>query len=212
MIDPNPLKVIFWTFSFNMMVPHSLKVPLVELSFFDTGLYKLGSMRYMAEKTSTNVYRSVWVYLCISILFCIFHFQLKVDYFIDYQSSIFSHFRDPCNHAPTMAEPPPAVLGEKAFSGCDAVVDLSFVLLLLSTFPLFCCCYYFVCSSFFTWSCTLHLHLRRHYSGHMEDFQHLHQVVINFGSPEVFSQNTLPHQNIWKSTCILPEYFSQSKY
>ena len=212
MIDPNPLKVIFWTFSFNMMVPHSLKVPLVELSFFDTGLYKLGSMRYMAEKTSTNVYRSVWVYLCISILFCIFHFQLKVDYFIDYQSSIFSHFRDPCNHAPTMAEPPPAVLGEKAFSGCDAVVDLSFVLLLLSTFPLFCCCYYFVCSSFFTWSCTLHLHLRRHYSGHMEDFQHLHQVVINFGSPEVFSQNTLPHQNIWKSRCILPEYFSQSKY
>ena len=212
MIDPNLLKVIFWTFSFNMMVPHSLKVPLVELSFFDTGLYKLGSMRYMAEKTSTNVYRSVWVYLCISILFCIFHFQLKVDYFIDYQLLIFSHFRDPCNHAPTMAEPPPAVLGEKAFSGCDAVVDLSFVLLLLSTFPLFCCCYYFVCSSFFTWSCTLHLHLRRHYSGHMEDFQHLHQVVINFGSPEVFSQNTLPHQNIWKSRCILPEYFSQSKY
>ena len=212
MIDPNLLKVIFWTFSFNMMVPHSLKVPLVELSFFDTGLYKLGSMRYMAEKTSTNVYRSVWVYLCISILFCIFHFQLKVDYFIDYQSSIFSHFRDPCNHAPTMAEPPPAVLGEKAFSGCDGVVDLSFVLLLLSTFPLFCCCYYFVCSSFFTWSCTLHLHLRRHYSGHMEDFQHLHQVVINFGSPEVFSQNTLPRQNIWKSRGILPEYFSQSKY
>ena len=57
MIDLNLLKVIFWTFSFNMVVPYSLKVPLVELSSFDTGLYKLGSMRYMAEKTSTNVYR-----------------------------------------------------------------------------------------------------------------------------------------------------------
>ena len=93
MIDPNLLKVIFWTFSFNMMVPHSLKVPLVELSFFDTGLYKLGSMRYMAEKTSTNVYRSVWVYLCISILFCIFHFQLKVDFFIINQYSATSAIR-----------------------------------------------------------------------------------------------------------------------
>ena len=78
--DSNLLKVFFWTSPFNMMVPHSLDVTLVKFSFFDTGLYKLGSMRYMAEKTSTNVYRSVWVYLCILILFCIFHFYLKVDY------------------------------------------------------------------------------------------------------------------------------------
>ena len=24
------------------------------------------------------------------------------------------------------------------------------------------------------------------FSGHLEDFHHLHQIVINFGSPEVF--------------------------
>ena len=29
----------------------------------------------------------------------------------------FSHFRDPCSQAPSMAEPPPAVVGERAFSG-----------------------------------------------------------------------------------------------
>ena len=208
-----------------MMVPHSLKVPLVELSFFDTGLYKLGSMRYMAEKTSTNVYRSVWVYLCISILFCIFHFQLKVDYFIDYQSSIFSHFRDPCNHAPTMAEPPPAVLGEKAFSGCDGVVDLSFVLLLLSTFLLFfvviiLCVRPFSCgvalristaiiqvtwrtSSTFT-KLSSTLAVQRY-------FPRILFPIKIFGSPDAFCQNTFPNQNIdvIKSSGVLPEYFCQ---
>ena len=179
----------------------------------------------MAEKTSTNVYRSVWVYLCISILFCIFHFQLKVDYFIDYQSSIFSHFRDPCNHAPTMAEPPPAVLGEKAFSGCDGVVDLSFVLLLLSTFLLFfvviiLCVRPFSCgvalristaiiqvtwrtSSTFT-KLSSTLAVQRY-------FPRILFPIKIFGSPDAFCQNTFPNQNIdvIKSSGVLPEYFCQ---
>jgi len=71
-------------------------------------------------------------------------------------TNVYSHFRDPCNHAPTMAEPPPAVLGEKAFSG------------------------------------------------HMEDFQHLHQVVINFGSPEVADQmsgNVYMHAGVVEDEC-----------
>ena len=181
----------------------------------------------MAEKTSTNVYRSVWVYLCISILFCIFHFQLKVDYFIDYQSSIFSHFRDPCNHAPTMAEPPPAVLGEKAFSGCDGVVDLSFVLLLLSTFLLFfvviilcvrpfsrgvvlCICIsaaiiqvtWRTSSTFTKLSSTLAV---------QRYFPRILFPIKIFGSPDAFCQNTFPNQNIdvIKSSGVLPEYFCQ---
>jgi len=71
-------------------------------------------------------------------------------------TNVYSHFRDPCNHAPTMAEPPPAVLGEKAFSG------------------------------------------------HMEDFHHLHQVVINFGSPEVADQmsgNVYMHAGVVEDEC-----------
>ena len=122
MIDLNLLKVIF----FNMMVPHSLKVPLVELSSFDTGLYKLGSMRYMAEKTSTNVYRSVWVYLCISFLFCIFHFHLKVDYFINYQSPATSEIRATTH--PRWRSPLLLFSERKLF----------LVAIVLSTFPLFC--------------------------------------------------------------------------
>ena len=140
----------------------------------------------MAEKTSTNVYRSVWVYLCISILFCIFHFQLKVDYFIDYQSSIFSHFRDPCNHAPTMADPPPAVLGEKAFSGCDAVVDLSFVLLLL----LFCVFVLF----------------------HVELYSASASPPPLFRSHGGLPAPSPSCHQLWQSRGIFPEYSSPSKY
>merc|ERR1712088_1053819 len=88
------------------------------LKLISAGLYKLGSMRYMAEKTSTNVY---------------------------------SHFRDPCSQAPSLAEPPPAVLGERAFSG----------------------------------DCSPRL-FTEHCLGHLEDFHNLHDIVINFGSPEVF--------------------------
>jgi len=93
------------------------------LKLISAGLYKLGSMRYMAEKTSTNVY---------------------------------SHFRDPCSQAPSMAEPPPTVLGERAFSG------------------------------------------------HLEDFHHLHQIVINFGSPEVADQmsgNVYMHASVVEDEC-----------
>ena len=198
-----------------MMAPHSLKVPLVELSFFDTGLYKLGSMRYMAEKTSTNVYRSVWVYLCISILFCIFHFQLKVDYFIDYQSSIFSHFRDPCNHAPTMAEPPPAVLGEKAFSGCDAVVDLSFVVvvIILCVRPFSCGVALRISTAIIqvTWRTSSTFTKLSSTLAVQRYFPRILFPIKIFGSPDAFCQNTFPNQNIdvIKSSGVLPEYFCQ---
>ena len=171
----------------------------------------------MAEKTSTNVYRSVWVYLCISILFCIFHFQLKVDYFIDYQSSIFSHFRDPCNHAPTMAEPPPAVLGEKAFSGCNSVVDLSFVVVVIilcvrpfSRGVVLCICIsaaiiqvtWRTSSTFTKLSSTLAV---------QRYFPRILFPIKIFGSPDAFCQNTFPNQNIdvIKSSGVLPEYFCQ---
>jgi len=93
------------------------------LKLISAGLYKLGSMRYMAEKTSTNVY---------------------------------SHFRDPCSQAPSLAEPPPAVLGERAFSG------------------------------------------------HLEDFHNLHDIVINFGSPEVADQmsgNVYMHASVVEDEC-----------
>jgi len=93
------------------------------LKLISAGLYKMGSMRYMAEKTSTNVY---------------------------------SHFRDPCSQAPSMAEPPPALLAERAFSG------------------------------------------------HLEDFHHLHQIVINFGSPEVADQmsgNVYMHASCVEDEC-----------
>ena len=67
----------------------------------------------MAEKTSTNVYRCgiiIWNKMNI------FHILYPSTH---YKISLFplSHFRDPCSQAPSLAEPPPAVLGERAFSG-----------------------------------------------------------------------------------------------
>ena len=72
---------------------------------------------------------------------------------IPWKISLFplSHFRDPCSQAPSLAEPPPAVLGERAFSG----------------------------------DCNPRL-FTEHCLGHLEDFHNLHDIVINFGSPEVF--------------------------
>jgi len=71
-------------------------------------------------------------------------------------TNVYSHFRDPCSQAPSMAEPPPAVVGERAFSG------------------------------------------------HLEDFHHLHQIVINFGSPEVADQmsgNVYMHASCVEDEC-----------
>jgi len=71
-------------------------------------------------------------------------------------TNVYSHFRDPCSQAPSMAEPPPTVLGERAFSG------------------------------------------------HLEDFHHLHQIVINFGSPEVADQmsgNVYMHASVVEDEC-----------
>ena len=84
------------------------------LILLEAGLYKLGSMRYMAEKTSTNVYRCFHQEKHLSFPSSRLP-NLDKDVF--FWSLRFSHFRDPCSQAPSMAEPPPTVLGERAFSG-----------------------------------------------------------------------------------------------